>query len=120
MTTDTTAALLTVKETKRRIRAAAALVRKRAHLPSNYRLEIGLRVAPVHSDTEPTVEDAYPEDDDLSDLVDVYGAARIDQVRTPGYVAHLYFTEPGAYGELDTTAVVWLGTDEEPASIRVY
>lgn len=99
--------MLSKTETVKRLRKASAAVRALSRdIGSNFLVELGTRAVPVYSDTRPT--NWYPEDDDLDDFWRVAEAGSCPQARTPGYVAHLYFTSPGEWGELISVSAVWL------------
>jgi len=52
--------------------------------------------------------------DDLEDNIGLADAAgAFEQVRGEGYVAHLYFSTTGDWGELYSVVSVWTGTDTE-------
>lgn len=104
-------------ETHRRLRAAAALVRDcYPHVRSNFKVEVGLRTHPVHTLTQPPSEEAlYHPEDDLSEFVAVSETRFYpEQLRTPGYVAHLYFSSTGDWGQLEEVIPVWLGAGDQP------
>lgn len=120
----------TVTETKRRLRQATRLVREVRGFPSNWRVEIGTRILPVHVRGHvPTSDEVWARDEDGDDLNDYLGigdlvASDVDsgiygQIFTTGYIAHLYFSSTGDYGELEDIVVVWLGDEtHEPAVIE--
>lgn len=106
--------MFTKTETLERLRLAAKIVRAERGIPTNYRVEVGLRTVSKYATETPTsIREAFAEGDDLAEYLDLRSAAGEDEVRTPGYFAHLYFSQPGAYGELTDIEVVWLGTADE-------
>lgn len=112
----------TKTETIRRLRVAAQLVRESdRNIAKNFRVELGSRFIPVYAATAAAAEAAWrrvdasmaDDLDDFSSLVDHDQQARIE-----GYVAHLYFSSTGDWGELYDVRTVWLGTaDSEPEVI---
>lgn len=109
-------AVLTKTEKVKRLRALAAEIKPTLRCPRNGRVEIGHRITPTATLTPPVTYDearglAYPEHDDLN----WFGPLTGDLVE--GAVLHLYFTEPGPWGELLDVVVVWVGTAEHPARI---
>jgi hypothetical protein len=112
--------LLTITETKRRLRAAAKAARTAdRNVPSNARVEVGYRAIPVYADTayDAGMRAFASYDDDLDEFGSIDDAARNDQVRREGYVAHLYFSTTGTWGELVSVVTVWTGTDERDAFV---
>ena len=95
--------LVTKTEALRRLRQAAALVRA--------------RIYPVYAATETEARaSSIAADDDLYEMASLAAAPRwMEQVRGDGYVAHLYFTSLGDWGELEDVVTVWTGTaNDEP------
>ena len=115
--------MLTQTETVKRLRDAANLARETdrdldATTPSAYRVEVGFRAVPVYSTTAPSVSDVFADGDDLDDFGTITDAGRHDQARHDGYVAHLYFSTTGDYGELVTVVTVWTGNGDGPVVIH--
>ena len=121
-----TTTLLTLTETERRLRAAAKLMRQVNNLPANSKVEIGLRTVDQHMTAEQaeaarqmhrTGESFLPEHDDLDDFRSIEEAARRDEIRTPGYVVHLYAYQSMGFmmgqpeWELYSVCCFWLGDD---------
>ncbi len=112
----------TITKTRGLLREAAVLAREKADIPSNYRLEIGLRTRPVHIVGHvPTPDEVSKASmkDDLMDMDTLIHGALDGQVRSEGYVVHLYFSSPGKYGELEEVATVWLG-DADNGPVLLY
>lgn len=102
--------MFTKTETLRRLRVGAALIREAEGIPKNWKIEVGLRDVPAYAST---VEAARSEDNhDLYDFRSLPEAAAEEEVRREGYIAHLYVTSSGTWGELETVERVWLGTSE--------
>lgn len=58
--------------------------------------------------------------DDLADQQDLKGASRTPFCQLQGSVLHVYYSEPGQYGELLNTITIWIGTaTEEPQLLRL-
>ncbi len=111
---------MNVTETKRRLRTATDLVREARGYPSNWRVEVGTRLLPVHVvGREATFEDVWSSDetgDDLGSYLSVSELSASDegsewygQILEDGYIAHLYFSSTGDSGELEDIVTVWLG-----------
>jgi hypothetical protein len=109
--------LITRTDALRRLRVAAAICREVCGIPRNAVVEVGVRTAHVHFDSEPPVDaNWYGEHDDLDFHVFMPEASHEEFVRRPGYVAHLYFSfRNPSHGdfELMDTCCVWLGTRTE-------
>jgi len=114
--------MLTITETNRRLKQAAAECRAIRGMKQNWRVEVGTRAIPVYGktiteaiDENERVQQYDPENpsdtDDLYEFHNLYWAARDEQVRGEGYVAHLYWSSTGQYGELEDVITVWLGPD---------
>lgn len=110
----------TKSETLRRLRRSAAHLRQVNHLPSNSKVEVGLRTVDHHltavqvAALTPNNGSILPEGDDLDDFRSQVEAAARPEVQAHGYVAHLYVYEYVGYGSWDLFSVCcfWLGDDE--------
>lgn len=112
----------TKTETLRRLRVGSKLFRRAEFIPQNWRAELGTR---TYLQTRTTAIAAANLDDypDLDDCWDLPGASRLDDVRTFGYIAHIYLYEPqtvwGDGGYLYDVQCVWMGTpDAEPVLLH--
>ena len=121
-TTTSTTESFTKTETLRRLRMTVAECRKRSGLPSNSRIEVGIRTIPVAYDDLPTRDLVFFPGDDLAYHVDLADAASEPVVMVHGAVVHVYLSRPIGRGEfeLDNTCTVWLGTPEaDPVVLHV-
>ncbi len=112
----------TITETVKRLRAAAEAARLAdGGIRLNDRVEVGLRAIPVYMDRRPlTPDEAFAEGDDLDETLPIAEAARVDQTRRDGYVAHLYFSSTGPDGELLNVITVWTGgADRKPVVVHL-
>ncbi len=117
---------MTKTETLRRLRTAAQMAKKADWLPSNYRVEVGTRFKPVTVvGRVPNVDEAFDPEDDLDNYWGLSESTKFmpDQVRQPGYIAHLYIAEPEngwGGGELVNVITVWPGDENhEPQLLHV-
>lgn len=114
--------MFTKTETLRRLRLAANLVRENDGLAGRTDIvEVGIRNETKYVDSIVDGEDGWLGDDAKDDLYDfdrLFNARSREVLRTPGAMAHFYFTGSGWNGELNTIRIVWLGTeDHEPVYI---
>lgn len=104
----------TKTETIRRLRVAAQLVRENdRNIAKNFRVEVGSRYIPVYADTAEAAAAEWRQNDlsmkdDLSDIWPISNPP--EQAKGEGYLAHLYFSSTGDWGELYDVRTVWLGT----------
>lgn len=118
-----------VGEVQRRISEGARLVREasRMGVPRNARVEIGTRFFPVHKTGEaPTYDEVWAHEgrDDLCDFIspgELRAANResehYEQIFRKGYVAHIYVSSTGEWGELLDVMTVWLGDDDNEPTL---
>jgi hypothetical protein len=110
----------TKTEAVRRVRVAAMLVRHQEMFPSQWLVEIAMRIAPVHVvGRVPTRDDVWSneDNDDLEDFTSISQSKFWDnesQIRQEGYVAHLSFTSEE---ELIDIIPVWLGDENHEPQI---
>jgi hypothetical protein len=84
-------------------------------VPTNAKVEVGTRTIPEYHPNLAALVAYHPDDEgDLDSFWSLWHAGSLDQVRRPGYVAHLYLSVwDGFYRDhtLESTVTVWLGVE---------